>query len=371
VAAGLEDTDLAIEDCDWLIEHEPTLRADAYAARGDTRSLEGEVYDAIADYGRALEEDPELASAYLSRGELYFWMGEGEDALADAESLIELEPEEAGGYFLKAKILASDSDYEGVVDACSQALELDPEHAEAYDYRGWAYSNLGEMDLALADLDKAIELDPELFDAYIDRYPVYEALGRTEEAIADLEMMLTLTDDLDDIATIEDEIARLESTPPEVDGYRTYVNATYAFSFTYPADWAIAENVQGALVVVERPTSEMDLFATNMRILSEPAEGQELDEMTDSFIELFQILFESLDVTLSAREEVLLDGQPARLVVMDLALEEGGDPELRIVLDLCLVNDQFYGLAFYLPSDDYAEIWPEMEAIIDTFRFLE
>ncbi len=84
---------------------------------------------AMADFDKAIEDDPNNADAYYARGFAFLSHG---DAM------------------LKA------------VADFNKAIELNPKYASAYLMRGRAYEALGEMDKAKADRAKALELEPSL-----------------------------------------------------------------------------------------------------------------------------------------------------------------------------------------------------------------
>src|SRR4030042_6325994 len=77
---------------------------------------EGRDDEAIAEFNKAIELDPELAIAYSNRGAAYIGKGDFDKALAD----------------------------------CDMAIALDPLLAAAYNNRARAYHEKGELDKALA-----------------------------------------------------------------------------------------------------------------------------------------------------------------------------------------------------------------------------
>ena len=66
---------------------------EAWDARGLSRYWEGELDEAIADFGRALELDDELFSAYSSRGTARAEKLDYEGALEDLRRALQLLPE--------------------------------------------------------------------------------------------------------------------------------------------------------------------------------------------------------------------------------------------------------------------------------------
>ena len=61
--------------------------------------MAGDLEQAIADFSRAIELEPENATAYRGRGVAYNESGDPDQALADFERAIELQPDEATTYY--------------------------------------------------------------------------------------------------------------------------------------------------------------------------------------------------------------------------------------------------------------------------------
>jgi hypothetical protein len=107
--------------------------AQAHLKQGDAYVEQGQWDEAITEYSKAIELDPELAEAYSSRGYAYVCKLELDKAMAD----------------------------------CNRAIELDPNFARAYYNRGYAYLEKGEVIEAISDLGWCISVstDPELVEA--------------------------------------------------------------------------------------------------------------------------------------------------------------------------------------------------------------
>lgn len=120
----------AIRGCTAIIERgkreSQKNRAIAYWSRGNTFYLKRQLDEAIADYNKAIQLNPEFALAYYGRGSAYNEKGEFVRAIADADRVIEINPQ-------------------------------DP---EAYANRGSAYVAKGDKDQAIADYRKALQIDP-------------------------------------------------------------------------------------------------------------------------------------------------------------------------------------------------------------------
>lgn len=91
-------------------------------------------------------------------------LNDPEDALKDFERAIEIDPNRAGGYLGKANALNILGRYEEAIDFYNRAIAIDPKLANAYVNRAIAYSHLGRYKEAISDYEKGLELDPKIDD---------------------------------------------------------------------------------------------------------------------------------------------------------------------------------------------------------------
>jgi tetratricopeptide (TPR) repeat protein len=87
--------------------------------------------------------------------------GKSENALEDFNRAIDINPQIPAGYLGRANTLNIMGRYQEAIEDYDRTLELDPKLANAYINRGSAYSHLGETEKAIADYEKGLELDPK------------------------------------------------------------------------------------------------------------------------------------------------------------------------------------------------------------------
>jgi tetratricopeptide (TPR) repeat protein len=83
------------------------------------------------------------------------------EAIKDFNKAIELNPEDANAYFNRGGAYRDTGNYGQAVKDFTRAIELSPKDADAYDNRGIAYDLKGEYAQALKDYNRSIELNPE------------------------------------------------------------------------------------------------------------------------------------------------------------------------------------------------------------------
>lgn len=203
-------------------------RALAYANRGEARFNIGEQARAVADFGRALRLDPNLASAYFDRGLVHHSRGAFESALADydralalnpalteaaqrrdlaltqriedfatllirADSLIEADPENAANWNNRCWIRAVEGvDLGAALSDCNRSLQMQPADPQTLDSRGLVYLKLGEPGAALNDYEAAVRLNSQEAHFLYGRGIARLRLGRAGEGQADMQAAITL-----------------------------------------------------------------------------------------------------------------------------------------------------------------------------------
>ncbi|MFC6082618.1 tetratricopeptide repeat protein [Sphaerisporangium aureirubrum] len=121
-----------------------------------------------------------------NRAQVLGMMGRLEDALADYGKVLEVDPDFPEHHFNIGNMLRRLNRDEEAIAAYEQALKLSPPFPEAYYNRGDARLELGDVEGALADFSYTIELDPAHVDARANRAGLLCDLGDTAAAWRDV-----------------------------------------------------------------------------------------------------------------------------------------------------------------------------------------
>ena len=214
------------------------IRAYAYHVQGKFKYEVGHYQEAIADFDKAVQLNPETLYTYHKRAEAKAALGEHEAAIADFDKAIQLDPERADfyarkravkalkekeaakkarnprnlpDYITRAKQLFSLGEFQAArgntekaqkllaeaVEDWTHVIKSAPGDAEAYSGRGLAKLALGDAEGAITDFNKTVKINPESAEAYNHRGRAKEALGQHEAAKADFQKAKALNPDVE------------------------------------------------------------------------------------------------------------------------------------------------------------------------------
>ena len=194
--------------------------------RASTHFMHGHYEEAIADYSKVLELEPDsneigiwdftIAKIYLNRGTAYRYRGDYDSALADFTELIRLQPNDAHHYVKRSVVYKLQGDFEKAFADLETLHRLAPDDSNylmlvadiqirqgnkiaalrsydeqiirfgtsaSYFYRGRLWNEQGNLSKAIADFEKAIEIYPQHYAASIELSKSYIANGDFMKAI--------------------------------------------------------------------------------------------------------------------------------------------------------------------------------------------
>jgi tetratricopeptide (TPR) repeat protein len=176
--------DQALDDYNRALEVDPQDGA-AYRDRGNVYGLQRRFDQALEDLNKALELDPQDATAYSGRGNIYSWLRRYDQALEDLNRALELDPQNVRAYLHRGRVYSWLRRYDQALEDLNRALKLDPQNGAAYRNRGNIYSWQQHYDQALEDLNRALEPNPQDDFAYRDRGIILLGLRKKEQAYID------------------------------------------------------------------------------------------------------------------------------------------------------------------------------------------
>ena len=118
----------------------------------------GQHQDAIREYTRYIDLDPQNPAIFSNRGLEYAQIKKYRLAVQDFTRAIELDPTDAEYYHNRTESRIQLGDRAGSVEDFNVAIALDPSNAAIFFNRGLNYDEMGVTSLAIADYSKALEL---------------------------------------------------------------------------------------------------------------------------------------------------------------------------------------------------------------------
>ncbi len=172
------------------------LIAYIYINRGYVNASGGQFEQAITNYSRAIELNPNSAEAYNNRGIAYRNLDKLQQSVADYTKAVELNPNYAEAYNNRGIAYSKLGQLYLAICDYNESIELNPQFAEAYNNRANAYTKLGQLERAISDYTKAIKNNSYLAKAYGNRAVTYALLGEKKTARKDLLKAIKLNPDL-------------------------------------------------------------------------------------------------------------------------------------------------------------------------------
>ncbi len=155
---------------------------------------------AITNYTKLIENQPNYAPAYYGRGLAYFYMDNLDKTMSDFQMAIDIDKNYNEAYYGLGIVYSKKKNSKEAINHFTTAIRLNSNYALAYYARGIAYYELDELD------NRAIEIDPNYGLAYYGRAVVHKLQNRKSLALADFDKYLELNGNRDGLA---EEVQRL------------------------------------------------------------------------------------------------------------------------------------------------------------------
>jgi len=156
---------------DWRVgmagEKDNIALSDEHNSRGIELADRGWLDEAINEFKKAIDLDPESAHAHDNLATVYAEKKLFRDALSEYLTAIRLEPDSATAHYNLACFLSTNGP-QMAIGEYREAIELDPEYPDAHLNLGLTYADQGLVEDAIRELELAIELDPS------DAFPRHE-----------------------------------------------------------------------------------------------------------------------------------------------------------------------------------------------------
>jgi tetratricopeptide (TPR) repeat protein len=151
----------------------PAGTAQEYYNRGNIYGKKGNLIQAISDYTKAIEINPNYTEAYYNRGNTYEKQGNLTQAISDYTKAIETNPKYAAAYCNRGNVYQTQGNLTLAIADYNKALEISPNDSTSLYNRGLAYYGAEQYGKALTDYTTAISQNPdkEAYEDFIKNVP--------------------------------------------------------------------------------------------------------------------------------------------------------------------------------------------------------
>ncbi len=189
--ASMRNYEQAIIDYNKAIELDPNY-VDPYHNRSVVYLMMDNYGQALIDCNKAITLAPDFMPAYINRGITYTGLRHYDLAASDYTTVLELTPDNFYAYYNRGNTNLWTGKYQEAIEDYSQTILLEPNFVAAYVNRGVANTQLNNFELAIADYSCAVALNPSYTLAYYNRAFVHRKFGDSEEAIHDYTKVIEL-----------------------------------------------------------------------------------------------------------------------------------------------------------------------------------
>lgn len=139
-------------------EKDPLGQSDEHNSRGIELADRGWLDEAIKEFKKAIELDPNSAHAHDNLATVYAEKKQFREALEEYLMAIKLEPDAATAHYNLAVFLSTHGN-DFAVSQYQEAISLEPDYPDAHLNLGLAHADAGRTEEAMKELRTAIELD--------------------------------------------------------------------------------------------------------------------------------------------------------------------------------------------------------------------
>lgn len=155
----------------------------AYAGLGEVFDELDDSANAIKNYEKALQIDPDLVDISSPLGILYFQSGEIEKADIFLKRALASEQDDPQTHYFLGMVRFSQNNEKEAESAFRKSIELDPEFAEARYSLGQTLSKMDREKEAISEFSKAVALNPKYLEAWFDLGAAYFNTGEFQNSV--------------------------------------------------------------------------------------------------------------------------------------------------------------------------------------------
>lgn len=147
--------------------------------------LNGEYDRSITRFSAALDIDSRFKPALKSRGAAYLKINKLRDAIADFDRLIEMDPDNARAYHLRGLAYEKKGDLDRALGDFNRSIDHNPEYGAAYFSRATLHNKMGDTEQATADMKMVTHLTEVNIETFANENNIWRSQQLRLEAMYD------------------------------------------------------------------------------------------------------------------------------------------------------------------------------------------
>jgi tetratricopeptide (TPR) repeat protein len=161
---------------------------------GDFLGSQGRFTEALGNYLRGLERDPENILILEKVGDIRLKNNEPLEAKNVFNQILKIDPTNFNAHFNLGALMLREQNLAEAIRHFEAAAKSRPQVAQTYNQLGIAHGMLREFEKAIQSFEKALEIDGELSDSHLNLAMIYEEMGQHELAVRHYRHRLKLPD---------------------------------------------------------------------------------------------------------------------------------------------------------------------------------
>jgi tetratricopeptide (TPR) repeat protein len=152
--------------------------ATQFFLRGNQKFKEKEYYESIKWYSEAILKQSKFSDAYYNRGLVYQSLEKNEEALADFQKAYELDPQFSAALSKQTELLQNLQKFDLALESAAKLVNNFPDSSLFWSLQGDIYLQKTLYNDALASYEHALLLKPNAVETLINKGIVYQELGQ-------------------------------------------------------------------------------------------------------------------------------------------------------------------------------------------------
>jgi len=153
---------------------------------------QGNIQEALNSSEVLIKTYPTEATLFNIRGACFAELKFFDDAIVNYKKALNINPDYAKAHFNLAGTFQDLEKFDDAVKSYKCALQIEPNYAEAHNNLGNALKDLNQIEDAIKCYKRAVEIIPDYIEAYYSLGIAYQALGKLDNAVENFKVVLTL-----------------------------------------------------------------------------------------------------------------------------------------------------------------------------------